>query len=693
MNYRNIQLPSSRILEWGKQGENKATQLSVDVSEFIKLSEGTIAVSCCRPDGKKYPHDCTINDTTVEIELSSYDTQVCGILTIVVSWMCGERIVKSETYCGEISRSISTSGEKPTPPFDGLIEQVCNAAIKAKESADRAEAAEEAVYAPAASVTRVEGGAMVTVTDKHGTTSAVIRDGERGETGQQGEPGPAGVDGKDAVIDATLTQSGQAADAAKTGEAIDQLKGDLAQLQKENGVNNEQINGEISDIKISYEGEVGNVYNSGYVIKVSGNTAYKRAIIDISSFNEGTLTFIYDGTACFLSNTPTVDGSNNFIINLYEGNRLSIWEKHYGLYVSGNVATLDIKTLKQVKSEAKGMFVCCEVANWVDPYITYKGSTKSLKWLMISEDNLDSEFKKKISQIEINKNTIEELQKQSPSTVSEPIVFFGDSLTHGATTSYNDSYPKQFSDLSGLEIKNFGVGGEDVPTIMGRQGSQPFIVQPFTIPSDTSAVEVEIVGNQGFTVAPLKVSPNADKGLNPCYINGIEGTLTRDTASGMYYFARTTSGTEVEVNRPTTIITNASVNFRDNPTVIWMGQNGGYNSDDTMLVDDFVVALNYCKSKKVLIMAPFDGYGSSRANIEKLLTQRFGRKFINVRDYLVKYGLSDLNITPTDEDNADLENDRVPNSLRTDATHLTTEAYGIVARLVYERGQELGYWD
>ena len=160
MNYRNIRLPSSRILEWGKQGENKATRLSVDVSEFIKPSEGTIAVSCCRPDGKKYPHDCTINDTTVEIELSSYDTQVCGILTIVVSWMCGERIVKSEIYCGEISRSISTSGEKPTPPFDGLIEQVNNAAIKAKESADRAEAAAERAENAAGS-----GGGIVEETD------------------------------------------------------------------------------------------------------------------------------------------------------------------------------------------------------------------------------------------------------------------------------------------------------------------------------------------------------------------------------------------------------------------------------------------------------------------------------------------------------------------------------------------------
>lgn len=37
-----------------------------------------------------------------------------------------------------------------------------------------------------------------------------------------------GEPGKDAVIDATLTQAGQAADAAKTGEAIGQLKNDLA---------------------------------------------------------------------------------------------------------------------------------------------------------------------------------------------------------------------------------------------------------------------------------------------------------------------------------------------------------------------------------------------------------------------------------------------------------------------------------
>ena len=44
--------------------------------------------------------------------------------------------------------------------------------------------------------------------------------GDTGEQGPQGEQGPKGEPGKDAVVDATLSQSGQAADAKATGEAL-----------------------------------------------------------------------------------------------------------------------------------------------------------------------------------------------------------------------------------------------------------------------------------------------------------------------------------------------------------------------------------------------------------------------------------------------------------------------------------------
>ena len=44
--------------------------------------------------------------------------------------------------------------------------------------------------------------------------------GPKGPKGDTGEQGPQGEPGKDAVVDATLSQSGQAADAKVTGEAL-----------------------------------------------------------------------------------------------------------------------------------------------------------------------------------------------------------------------------------------------------------------------------------------------------------------------------------------------------------------------------------------------------------------------------------------------------------------------------------------
>lgn len=59
-----------------------------------------------------------------------------------------------------------------------------------------------------------------------GATGATGPQGEKGEKGETGAQGPAGADGKDgapgkdATVDATLTQSGKAADAKVTGDAL-----------------------------------------------------------------------------------------------------------------------------------------------------------------------------------------------------------------------------------------------------------------------------------------------------------------------------------------------------------------------------------------------------------------------------------------------------------------------------------------
>jgi hypothetical protein len=57
-------------------------------------------------------------------------------------------------------------------------------------------------------------------TGPQGETGPRGEQGPRGEKGETGEVGPAGAPGKDATVDATLTQSGKAADAKVTGDEL-----------------------------------------------------------------------------------------------------------------------------------------------------------------------------------------------------------------------------------------------------------------------------------------------------------------------------------------------------------------------------------------------------------------------------------------------------------------------------------------
>ena len=61
-------------------------------------------------------------------------------------------------------------------------------------------------------------------TGPQGPTGATGATGPQGETGPRGEQGPKGDVGPAVAVDPTLSVSGKAADAAKVGEAIDQLK-------------------------------------------------------------------------------------------------------------------------------------------------------------------------------------------------------------------------------------------------------------------------------------------------------------------------------------------------------------------------------------------------------------------------------------------------------------------------------------
>ena len=119
---------------------------------------------------------------------------------------------------------------------------------------------------PTATVTQTDDGAEVTVTDASGTTTATIRNGTNGKDG---------APGKDAVVDATLTQDGQAADAKVTGEKIGQLKEDVTKLKEDTAALKKRQN-------VLVGSETGNPAscNDAFAAPLCGLTVYGKSTQD-----------------------------------------------------------------------------------------------------------------------------------------------------------------------------------------------------------------------------------------------------------------------------------------------------------------------------------------------------------------------------------------------------------------------------
>lgn len=289
----------------------------------------------------------------------------------------------------------------------------------------------------------------------------------------------------------------------------------------------------------------------------------------------------------------------------------------------------------------------------------------------------------------------------------ETVNCWGDSLTRGVGvgSSYSKAFPYVlYGLLDGREVINCGVGGENTINIASRQGGLPNIVKPFTIPSNASKVEVKLTNIYGGSTGILlqggsALDPTTGKyvmtaQINPCSINGVEGTLTYE--NGKYYFSRSENGESVIVSRPTPLITYAMKSMRDNINIIWIGTNGGFTTS-AELIECVEAMIDYMSpiNKKYIVIGIHhlvSTVAEMFETIEKNMAMHFGRRYINQREYMIEYGLSDAGITPTNEDTAAISQGKIPPSLLYDDVHYNDKGYNIIANLVVERGKELGYW-
>lgn len=288
------------------------------------------------------------------------------------------------------------------------------------------------------------------------------------------------------------------------------------------------------------------------------------------------------------------------------------------------------------------------------------------------------------------------------------IVAIGDSMTAGAGSNGNP-YSGYLATLTGLTVRNAGVGGESSVTIAARMGAYPYALtfEDGEIPAGTTPTPVRFERIDGSTPRPLLQGNGGGTQTAILQPSGIRGTLsvTNPTAplytegQTQYFFTRSEAGTQVPINRTQYFLNEYAIGRQEDIYIIWIGQNG---PSDTRAIQDaraLIESMRTAHKKFLVIPRP-----TANETESLLWFKEFGNRAVLATEYIItpiydtdgvtvisSYGLDDAGITPTAGDITDIENGIVPRSLRADFVHWTAAGYEILANLIHQRMIQLGW--
>ncbi len=279
----------------------------------------------------------------------------------------------------------------------------------------------------------------------------------------------------------------------------------------------------------------------------------------------------------------------------------------------------------------------------------------------------------------------------------------------------------------GIEIANCGVGGETTFTIAARANTESYYLylgdavsisgSPVVIPLKQNTGGMS--GRDGVFRKDTKVNPEmsnvsiigTDANGNTVTVTGIitcamkagapEGKYiwNCDSAYLEYTFTRTDGKTDV-VNfaSGTKVVTNASVIYDGRTTIIFMGENGGYNSDISTLIAQQEEILKACGNPEhYLIISSTSGSTESRRAITEALTARWGDRYINMGNELNSsrrayefVGYSEEAIVSVQEN---IINGTVSTLLLADSCHPNAVGYAFIGNVIFERLFDIGAFD
>ena len=214
----------------GRVGENRATRVLVDLKSILSQYPDAIAsITVKQPGRAEYPATVKQEGGILTWEITRAD--LCGKAgngeaQITIQDADGT-VIKTAIACTRISESLGDTTAPAPDPVENWIDKATGTLADVERAGNAAQAVADEVQR------RLDDGDFVGPQGPQGDTGEtgpIGPQGPQGEKGDKGDTGAKGEPGKDAVIDATLTQEGEAADAKATGEAINQITGDAIAL-------------------------------------------------------------------------------------------------------------------------------------------------------------------------------------------------------------------------------------------------------------------------------------------------------------------------------------------------------------------------------------------------------------------------------------------------------------------------------
>lgn len=326
------------------------------------------------------------------------------------------------------------------------------------------------------------------------------------------------------------------------------------------------------------------------------------------------------------------------------------------------------------------------------------------------------------------KKALEEIEIPTYNT-QKSITVWGDSITWGsAASNSNKCYAMILKSLlaqNGVDadVVNCGVGGETFQNILVRQGAFGFYLsEDITLPHDKSEIVIQTItnyilnrkfkntwyGDDSYFGLLLQGENGRGseaeeyKTVNPIYANGHKCKMSYN---GNQQNATITLCLDEDVTNDVIIKKGTPLychgnSFKSDISVFSIGTNDGWTIKSNGVFDAEKSAENYINmidlaigkagTSKVIICSPYGGTALRTAGVEGLkvlefaLAKHFGSRFFNWREYLVNYGLSDADLSATEQDLKDINEGKCPSSLLSDGLHPNDKGHEVIGKMLYE---------